>query len=329
MLNIFASISSPQMGSSSRFQKKSMADQIEQVARSFYDLLAEHRFDAAAELAAERVHLLNVATGDVYTGRDGLLEYARGWLVGFPDLRYVLMKFATGEDRVVVEYELVGRHGGPLITPRGHIPPTGLEVQIRFCDVIEFVEGRISNVRSYFDSISLLRQLGLIDGSPLHAPERRSSLELYAQPVESHAPQRNKAMVQRFVEDTINRHDPGAAVDTCSTDYVWHGGSFGETHGLASYQNVLATLLIAFPDLHVEILETIAENDRVVLRFAMSGTHLGDFQGVEPTFKRISGGGTNTYRFENSRIAEEWWGGDVLVILQQLNAAPPSLPIGG
>ena len=71
-----------------------------------------------------------------------------------------------------------------------------------------------------------------------------------------------------------------------------------------------------------------AEGDRVAVRYSMSGTHLGEFQGVAPTLKRVSGTGINSYRFEESRIVEEWWQGDILVLLQQMDAAPSSIRIG-
>jgi predicted ester cyclase len=201
-----------------------------------------------------------------------------------------------------------------------------MEVQVRFCDVVEVSEGKIALVRSYFDSVTLLRQLGIIGSTPLHAPDRRAALDLYAQPLESN-PQRNKAIVQRFVQDVFNRQDPKAAADTCSVAFEWHGGSLGETRGLTAYQHVLSALFLAFPDLQIDVLDCVGDGDRVMMRFGMRGTHLGEFQGVAPTFRSVSGGGTSTYRLENGRIVEEWWQGDILVLLQQMDAAPSTVPL--
>ncbi|HUE96059.1 MAG TPA: ester cyclase, partial [Longimicrobiaceae bacterium] len=164
--------------------------------------------------------------------------------------------------------------------------------------------------------------------TPIHAPERRAPLDLYAQPVETPAPVRHRVVVQRFIQDVFNRQNPAAVMDTCATKFAWHGGSLGEARGLPAYQHVLAIFFAAFPDLQIEILDAIAEGDRVAVRFSMSGTHLGEFQGIAPTFKRVTGGGTNAYRLENSRIAEEWWQGDMLVLLQQMDAAPSTVRIG-
>ena len=297
------------------------------VARTLYQARQRRDFDAAVECLDEEVLLLNVATGDVYRGHAGFLEYARGWGSALPDMAFELMKFGGTDGRLVVEYEMEGSHTGSLVTPRGHLPATGMQVQLRVCDVLEVNEGRITHIRSYFDTSTLLRELGLITGTPLHAPERRAPLELYVQDVDAHASERHKAIVQRFIQDVFNRQDPRATTDTCARTYLWHGGPLGEARGLTAYANVLAAFFIAFPDIHLEVLDMIAEDDRVVLRFIMRGTHLGDFQGIAPTMKRVIGGGTSTYRMLDNRIAEEWWQGDVLTLLQQIDAAPSTAPL--
>src|SRR5690606_18758122 len=117
----------------------------------------------------------------------------------------------------------------------GHVPPTAMEVQLRVCDVLDVQEGRIAHLRSYFDSVSLLRQLGLIAGTPIHAPERRAPLELYAQEVEGQAPMRHKVIVQRYLQDVFNRQNPAAVIDTCARSFVWHGGALGDARGLPAY----------------------------------------------------------------------------------------------
>jgi predicted ester cyclase len=291
-------------------------------ARLLYESRATHEHERAAEQLAEDAILLDVASGDLYRGRSGFLEYVRGWNSALPDLRIQMLDIAALGGRAVAEYEISGSHTGTLVTPRGHIPPTGADVQIRFCDVLEFRDGRCVHLRSYFDSATLLRQMGLITATPLHAPDRRPSLELYAHSVDQHAPQRNKAIVRRFLQNVFNRQDPAAAADTCHREFAWHGGSLGESRGLGPFQEVLSALFFAFPDLQVEVLDAIAEGDRVVVRYALSGTHRGEFRGIEPTGRRIMGGGTSTYRMEDSRIVEEWWQPDLLALLRQMDAVP-------
>jgi len=297
-------------------------------ARLLYESRATHEHERAAEQLAEEVILLDVASGDLYRGRMGFLNYVRGWTSALPDLRIRTLEIASLGDRAVAEYEISGSHTGPLVTPRGHIPPTGSDVQIRFCDVLEFRDGKCVHLRSYFDSATLLRQMGLITATPLHTHDRRASLDMFVQSVDQHAPQRNMAIVRRFLQNVFNRQDPAAAADSCHLEFAWHGGSLGESRGLGRFQEVLSALFFAFPDLQVEVLDAIAEGDRVVVRYALSGTHRGVFQGIAPTGRRVMGGGTSIFHMEDSRIVEEWWQADLLALLRQMDAAPstPRLP---
>src|SRR5690606_11799520 len=144
-------------------------------------------YEAASEFVTDGVVVCAVALDAIYRGRSGFLEYVRGWGAAFPDCRLEALEISGKGDRVTAEYRLEGTHTGPLITPRGHIPPTGMEMQVAFCDVVDVSGEGIIQIRSYFDTATILRQLGLITGTPLHSPDRRASLELYAQPVDSTA----------------------------------------------------------------------------------------------------------------------------------------------
>ena len=52
--------------------------------------------------------------------------------------------------------------GGPLVGPQGEIPPTGKSVDVAFCDVYQFKDGKFTSLRSYFDTATLMGQLGLM-----------------------------------------------------------------------------------------------------------------------------------------------------------------------
>ena len=74
----------------------------------------------------------------------------------------------------------------------------------------------------------------------------------------------------------------------------------------------------AIPDRRFEILDTIAENDRVVLRIHNHGAHTGGDLGIPPTGNRIDVGAIVILRFEDGRIAESWNFIDQLAFYQQL-----------
>ena len=295
--------------------------------RSIYDAYRSGAFEKAAERFAVDAEIINMATADRYVGREGYLQFSRAWAAAFPDLQVEVLRLSTNQEAALAEYTFRGTHTGALITGSGYVPPTWSRVELRLCDAIELQNGAITRLRTYFDSATLLRQMGLFPNSPLHSADRRAPLELYATEVDTSAQQRNKAIVQRFLEEVINQHNPGAAAAICSPDVVWHGGAMGEAHGLPAFQNRLRSIFHSFPDLSVEVHDVIAESDRVAVRLTMRGTQLGYFHGIPPTGREIDSSAMNTYRIADNRIVEEWWQHDLLGLMKQLDS-PARTPSG-
>ena len=75
----------------------------------------------------------------------------------------------------------------------------------------------------------------------------------------------------------------------------------------------------AFPDLN-HVLEELL----VVLRATFQGTHSGQFQGIAPTNRRISGGQIAICRIINGKIAEIWEQADILGLMQQIGVTAAS-----
>ena len=98
-----------------------------------------------------------VGTGDVYDGREEVERYFDETRTAFPDQRNEILELHHGDDAVLVEAMLYGTHEGPF---RG-LPPTGRRFEMRFLAVFVFEEHRLVCERVYFDSATILRQLGI------------------------------------------------------------------------------------------------------------------------------------------------------------------------
>jgi predicted ester cyclase len=61
-----------------------------------------------------------------------------------------------------------------------------------------------------------------------------------------------------------------------------------------------------FPDLSITIKDVMAEGDRVAARVTMRGTHLGEFQGIAPTGKRVEVKAIDIFRISGGKIVEHW-----------------------
>jgi steroid delta-isomerase-like uncharacterized protein len=95
-----------------------------------------------------------------------------------------------------------------------------------------------------------------------------------------------------------------------------------EATGAEALKQVWATLLRAFPDLHVTVEDLIAEGDKVVIRNTVTGTHQGEYMGRPPTGGSVTYNEIFIFRFADGRIAETWGLVDVLAQMRQLGVAP-------
>jgi steroid delta-isomerase-like uncharacterized protein len=133
-------------------------------------------------------------------------------------------------------------------------------------------------------------------------------------------------LVRRFFEEAINGHDLDLFDELCSTDYVWHGGSdpgaIGDVHGLERFKAAVDTFFTAFPDLEATILDTVATEDKVVVRFVERGTHDSTFVGVPATGKPVEFHGIGIYRVADGKLVEEWFIDDSRAIFEQIGAIP-------
>ena len=119
--------------------------------------------------------------------------------------------------------------------------------------------------------------------------------------------ERNKAVVRRLVAEVLN----GGRLDVIDELYA---------PALAPEAKAwIAPFRESFPDVHMAVVELIAEDDTVVGRFTCSGTHLGDWLGHAPTGRRFEAvDEVGIYRFRDGRIVETWGLEDNLGRLEQL-----------
>jgi predicted ester cyclase len=131
------------------------------LARSLYEAWNKRDFDYLAGCITPDGTITDVGSGQTFRGPDGVREYNTAWADAFPDGRITVDRVIAAGDLVVVEYTGRGTHAGMLHSPAGSLAATGRSVALHLCDVIEFEGDSVRAQRSYFDSGSLMAQLGL------------------------------------------------------------------------------------------------------------------------------------------------------------------------
>ena len=130
----------------------------------------------------------------------------------------------------------------------------------------------------------------------------------------------NKALVRRAY-DALNQGNWEVVYEAFSPDLVLHNAST-TMQGLDAYKQFLSTFFTAFPDARFTLEDVIAEGDTVVVRQTWRGTHTGNFRGIPPTGKQVSGMGIIITRNVNGKAVELWSNFDDLGLLQQLGVVP-------
>jgi len=116
-----------------------------------------------------------------------------------------------------------------------------------------------------------------------------------------------KTLVRRLVDEVLNGGHLAVIDELYAPELV------------PAARGWIAPFRASFPDVHMEIVELIAEGDTVVGRFTCSATHLGQWLGQAPTgrrFERVDEVGI--FRLRDGRIADAWSLEDTLGRLRQL-----------
>jgi predicted ester cyclase len=140
--------------------------------------------------------------------------------------------------------------------------------------------------------------------------------------------EKNKALFRRTYEELLNGGDLSVADRLVAPDFVNHEAPPGRDRGPESMRGLALMLRTAFPDLHFEIEELVAEGDVVAGRLIMSGTHEGPLMGTLPTGRSVRQDHMHFVRFEGGKAVEHWGVRDDLGMMRQLGVigSPEEVP---
>jgi steroid delta-isomerase-like uncharacterized protein len=132
----------------------------------------------------------------------------------------------------------------------------------------------------------------------------------------------NKAVVRRLL-DVWEQGNIDLIDELLAPDYVNHSPATPEQPtGPEGLKGVVSMFRSAIPDLKMVVEDMIAEGDKVVLRYALEGTHEGELFGIPPTGKQLSVKGIAVERVSDGKIREHWRVTDELGMMQQLGVIP-------
>src|SRR6266704_5871760 len=137
--------------------------------------------------------------------------------------------------------------------------------------------------------------------------------------VSSMSTEENKALVRRFYDEVTNGRNV-AVLDELLSPHFEGFKVEGADHGQnrEEFKQTITMVLNAFPDHHQAIHDWIAENDKVVTRWTVQGTHQGEYVGIASTGKRVKITGMDIFRVARGKIVEVWAEVDMLGVMHQI-----------
>jgi steroid delta-isomerase-like uncharacterized protein len=126
----------------------------------------------------------------------------------------------------------------------------------------------------------------------------------------------NKAIVRRLVEQVFNQGDLALLDELVAPTYVLHDRHLPEVTNREGFKHRVALVRTAFPDHQMRLEELEEDEDRVVARWVVRGTHRGPFLGIAPAGKRVVFRGVTVVRLAGGKVEEVWQGWDPQGLLQ-------------
>jgi predicted ester cyclase len=115
-------------------------------------------------------------------------------------------------------------------------------------------------------------------------------------------------IARRALEDVCSGREIAEAAQVYHPRFVDHVNSL-EYRGVEGARRSVALYRELFPDLRFVVDEQVSEVDRVVSRWALTGTHRG---------REVRLWGIVISRFADGKIVEDWAASDTLTLVRQL-----------
>lgn len=125
-----------------------------------------------------------------------------------------------------------------------------------------------------------------------------------------------KIVAEEYANRIWNKKDLKAIDELLDVKIVIHS-LLGDFKGTNAMQKIVQSWLTGFPDLHVDNMAVVCENDRVFIQWKAHGTHTGAFKGIAPTGRKVNYEGVTIYRINMGKIVEYWAYTDMLHLIEQ------------
>jgi steroid delta-isomerase-like uncharacterized protein len=136
-------------------------EQLQETIAAYNDAWNAHDVERIASMHASDMVFENHTAGERAEGEEALRHIARIF-ESWPDIEFKTRRLYVREDLVVQEWTATATHVKPLSRGEIVVEPSGRRIEWDGMDVIPFEGGKVKRKDVYSDSVSILRQVGLL-----------------------------------------------------------------------------------------------------------------------------------------------------------------------
>ncbi len=235
-------------------------------------------------------------SGSVFDQVAGIPKLFRG---AFPDVHFTIESMVEDGDWIATRVTGRGQHLGRPFMGTG---PSGRKIAWSSEGFFRIKEGKIVEHYGQPDMLGLYEQVNM--------KAEPGSLD------------ENRAIVTRYVYE-VNMQNFDAFDEFVDPGFIDHDPIPNQKPGIPGLKDAYRMFTTAFPDVWFTFEDLIAENDLVIGRGVIEGTHTGSFMGmIPPTGKKLHWTGTRMFKVKNGKVTEGWINLDFLGLLQQMGVVP-------
>ncbi|GHO91102.1 hypothetical protein KSF_011500 [Reticulibacter mediterranei] len=107
--------------------------------------------------AADSIEVRDLPRNVTQHGPAGFRQFTEDLHVAFPDSKITVTNLQATDQQVTLEFSCTGTQTGAF----GFFPATNKNISMHFVNIYEISNGKIVKVRTYYDGLTFIRQLGL------------------------------------------------------------------------------------------------------------------------------------------------------------------------
>lgn len=273
--------------------------------RYFKEIMTDGNLATIYEILAPEFIFTLPTHPEPYRGPDGFKDLVTMLHSCFPDFYIRPVDMVAADDSVVTRWRGGGTHLGAAIkTVAGDIPASGRTFEIDGMSWQRMENGKIVETLGNEDTVGMFNQLGIIP-SPMNAT----------------TPEQNRTTAHRYFDEVMNQGKLEVINEIMTPDFQFIIPT--QPAPIAGFENMsgfVTYLRTAFPDIKFSVEREIATDNKVAMRWTITGTHQGEFLGMPATGNKISDYGVDIFTFEGGKIKTVHVNENDFGLFQQLQA---------